>query len=106
MHFEVAIFGYIHNITEFQCWQVPQKNYSRNLLGPTDSSVMPASNCKHKPHPKIKPYTCKPQKQKDPNALRTSAKAPQTACENLTLSDWLKVIDYHDTNICEVMILN
>ena len=77
------------------------KNCSRNLLGPIDSLylpelICPASNHKCKPYPTIKPYTCKPQKQKDLNALRESAKAPQTMCKNLTLSDWLNVVDYHD----------
>jgi len=59
---------------------------------------MTASYCKCKPHPKIKPYNYKPQKQKELNAPRTSAKAPQTMCKNLTLSDWLNVVDYHDTH--------
>jgi len=80
------------------------KNCSGNLLGPTASLYLPELICyachnhKCKPCPKIKPYACKPQKQKDLNAPRTSAKAPQTMCKNLTLSDWLNVVDYHDTH--------
>jgi Tc5 transposase DNA-binding domain len=60
--------------------------------------LMPAAgDHKCKPWGKPKPYVCKPCEKKDPNAPRTLAKKPQTStCENLTLNNWLTVVDYHD----------
>src|SRR5258705_12786855 len=55
---------------------------------------------KRKPRPNVKPYSrTKSGLKAKTDAPKTSAKArPKYARENLILSDWLEVVDYHDTN--------
>jgi len=67
--------------------------------GPTLVFMPATNNCKCKPREKSKPYVHKLREKKDPKAPKTSAKKPWTSThENLTLNDWLTVIDYHDSH--------
>ena len=61
---------------------------------------MPASNeVKRKPRQGHKPYNRPPKPCKNKNPPKTSAiTKPKHAQSNLTLSDWLEVVQYYDNN--------
>jgi len=60
---------------------------------------MPASKVQCKPHEGHKPYNQAPKPPKNKNAPKTSAiKKAKDVWSNLTLSDWLEVVQYYDKN--------